>query len=688
MVALLLKDETLVGKWLRFFEEKHHGDIETIALSYPENRSIYIDYWEIDKYDQELADGLVNDPWKYIYNAEMALTEVDTTVGYIQPHFRVKNIPDVYKKKISDLRCINMGRLVSVEGLVKRKTKVRPKLQVAAFVCQKCGVPIKLEQDEDILKEPGECYEEQGGCGRVSSFKLSTSLSTFIDAEKIQLQENLEALDGGEQPQHISVYLEDDICAACKPGDRVIITGILHSMIQRRGTMRLTNFDIVLDALDVEVKETAFSSVEITSADEKEIIEASKRETLFDDFKQSVCPSVFGLDHVKQALLLQLFGGIRKKTGDDTKIRGDIHVLLMGDPGTAKSQLKDYMYRLSPRSVKASGGQSTRAGLTAGAVKDEFSEGHYVLEAGALVLADEGIACIDEFDKMSAEDRGSMHDAMEQQEISVAKVGINATLRSRCSVLACANPKEGRWNDMVPIAQQVNLPPPLISRFDLIFIVKDQPHKENDLDISEHILKTHQNPNGEHITPVFTPEFIRKYVAYAKKTVKPVLSNEAFNSLQTFYVNLRTSNSDERVTCTPRQLEALVRLSEASAKARLSSEITSVDAERAISVFSDYLRQVGVDDLGNFDIDVIETGTSRSQLDAMRLLKNIIYDLELDNADDEGNPSSEIALKHQIIMEAEAQGIDADRTERYLKEMIDERTIYEVPGKKDCFKLN
>jgi len=686
MVVKLLKDENLVGKWLRFFEETYHGEIETIAVTYPETRSLYVDYWDIDKYNQELAEGLLAEPYRHIYNAQKALAEIDTAIGHIQLHFRLKNIPDGSKKKISDLRCINMGRIVSVEGLVKKRTKVRPKLRVGAFVCKKCGVAVKVEQDEDILKEPPECLEDQGGCGRMSTFALSTNLSTFIDCEKIQLQENLESLDSGKQPEHISVYIEDDICAACKPGDRVTVTGVLLSKVRRRGTFRLTSFDIVLDALTIDVKETAFSSITITPEDEKEIKKASKRKTLFEDFTKSVCPSVYGLDHVKQALMLQLFSGIRKITNDDTKIRGDIHVLLMGDPGTAKSQIKDYMYRLSPRSVRASGGQSTKAGLTAGAVKDEFSEGQYVLEAGALVLADEGLACIDEFDKMSKEDRGSMHDAMEQQEISVAKVGINATLRSRCSVLACANPIDGRWDDYKSITEQVNLPPPLLSRFDLIFIIRDKPHKENDLDISEHILKTHQNPAGEHITPAFTPEFIRKYVAYAKSNIVPKLSDEAFFQLQSFYVGLRTANTDERVTCTPRQLEALIRLSEASAKVRLSNEIKEEDAKRAISVFSDYLKQVGVDEEGHFDIDVIETGHSHSQLKCIHMLKDIIYQLQLDNSD--GSPSSEVALKHQIITEAESQGISADRTERYLKHMFDDSVIYNPRGKEDCFKLN
>ena len=273
---------------------------------------------------------------------------------------------------------------MSIEGLVKKRTEVRPKLQLAAFQCQKCGAVIRVEQEEDILKEPSECYEDQGGCGRVSSFKLISSLSKFIDSQKIEIQENPEGLRGGAQPERISVYLEDDLVGEIAPGDRVIANGILHSLQRRRGTYRLTAFAKTMDARSVETQELAFEEVEISPEDEEEILKISKDPKIYEKMRKSIAPTIFSMDVEKDALILQLFGGTAKEMPDGTRIRGDIHSLFVGDPGTAKSQLLNYMSKLSPRSVYASGKASSAAGLTAAAVRDEFGEGQWTLEAGAV----------------------------------------------------------------------------------------------------------------------------------------------------------------------------------------------------------------------------------------------------------------------------------------------------------------
>ena len=396
-----------------------------------------------------------------------------------------------------------MGSFIAVEGLVKKITEVRPKLEVAAFQCQKCGAVIRIEQDEDILKEPSECYEDQGGCGRVSSFKLSTTLSTFIDSQKIEIQENPEGLRGGAQPERISVYLEDDLVGGVAPGDRVIVNGILQSVARHRGAFRLTSFDKTMNAVSIESQEFAFEEVEVTKEDEKKILKISKDPGIYDKMRQSIAPTIYGLDIEKDALVLQLFGGIAKEMPDGTRTRGDIHTLLVGDPGTAKSQMLSYMAKLAPRSVYASGKASSAAGLTAAAVRDDFGEGHWTLEAGALVLADKGLACIDEIDKMEETDRSSLHQAMEQQEISVAKAGINATLKTRCAVLAAANPKLGRFDEFMPMHEQINMPPALLSRFDLIFSILDKPNRKTDIDLAAHILQSHKGGEiHEHLNKI------------------------------------------------------------------------------------------------------------------------------------------------------------------------------------------
>jgi len=694
----LLKDETLVATWTNFLEEYCKSDIETMALSYPETKSIYVDYEDIDKYDTKLSEGLINQPYKFIFNAEQAVEEIDTAMeGKLQIHFRVENLPDIQHILIRNLRSEHAGKLIAIEGVVKKDTKISPTLKVGAFQCQKCGAIIKIEQEGEIQQDPPECYENQGGCGRGSTFKLATDYSTFINRQKIQVQESLETLRGSEQPQKITVYMVDDIVGKIFPGDRVRINGILHNLQRRKGTTMLTTFDFTIDALSIEIKESAYEEIDITEEDEKEIQKASKDPDIYNKMQQSIAPIIYGMEIEKEALLLQLFGGISNDFEDGTKIRGDIHILLVGDPGTAKSQLLKYMHGLAPRSILASGSASTKAGLTAAVTKDDFSEGQWVLEAGALVLANDGLACIDEFDKMSDEDRGSMHQAMEQQEISIAKAGINTTLKSKTSILAAANPKHGRFDEFIPLHEQFNMLPTLLSRFDLIFTTMDNQTK--DAELSSHIMRTHKGSEiaknisecekseytkkqrdalMEHIKPIFTPEFLRKYVAYAKRKIFPVMTDEAYELIQKYYIDFR-STSEESIPFTPRQLDGFVRIAEASARVRLSNTATIEDAKRAISLVDQYLKRVGVDrETGRFDIDLIETGRSHSQQKRMKTITDIIATL---CESSEGGAGIE-----DIIHEAEIKGSDSEKTREAIKHLRDNREIFELTNER--YKIN
>ena len=687
----LLKDQSLVAQWQKFFEEQCKPSIETVALAYPEKRSLYVDFWDIDKADPKLSELIINQPYKALFNAEEALKNIDVaSENKLELHFRIINLPDTNRIIVRNIRASHLGKFAAIEGLVKKRTEVRPKLQVGAFQCQKCGAVIRIEQEEDILKEPSECYEDQGGCGRVSSFKLLTNLSSFIDSQKIEIQENPEGLRGGAQPERIGVYLEDDLVGEIAPGDRVIVNGILHSMQRRRGTLRLTSFDKTMEAISVESQELAFEEVEVTEEDEKEIIKLSKDPDLYEKLRQSISPTIYGLNIEKEALILQLFGGLAKEMPDGTRIRGDIHTLFVGDPGTAKSQMLTYMSKLAPRSVYASGKASSAAGLTAAAVRDEFGEGQWTLEAGALVLADMGVACIDEIDKMEETDRSSMHQAMEQQEISVAKAGINATLKSRCAILAAANPKLGRFDEFLPIHEQINMPPALLSRFDLIFSIIDKPDRTTDTELASHILHAHKagevseniakfkkskyskeemDKLMKNVLPTFEPEFLRKYVAYAKRNIFPVMNEDALEVLKNYYVDFR-GQSEESVTFTPRQLEAFVRLSEASAKLRLSQEVTVDDAKRAIYIIDQHLRRVGLDrETGKFDIDIIATGFSHSQHDRMRTIMDIIQ--RLSNESKDGT-----ADRGDVIREAEIEGIESSKVETALDRLNRDGQIY------------
>lgn len=671
--------ESLIERWERFFQEYCKDKIESAALLYPEKKSLLLDYWDIDRYDSELGEYLLDKPYRSIYAAEEALKKIDVAGEAPTLHFRIKNLPDARKIEIRDLRAIHLGKFIAIDGLVKKVTEVRPKLEDAAFQCLKCGAVIKVTQEENMLIEPLECYTEQGGCGRKSSFKLLTEESKFIDSQKIEIQESPEGLRGGAQPMRLVIYLEDDLVGDIVPGDRITVNGILRAQIRKSGRIRLTEFNKVMDANSIEIKEQAFEEIYISEEDEKKIKEASKDAMLLEKIRKSIAPTIYGLETEKDALALQLFGGVPKLMPDGTKIRGDIHVLLVGDPGTAKSQLLRYISQLAPRSIYTSGKSSSAAGLTASAVRsDEFGEGRWTLEAGALVLADLGIACVDELDKMSPKDRDALHQAMEQQEISVAKAGINATLKSRCALLGAANPKFGRFDEYAPIADQINIPPALLSRFDLIFPLTDKPDKERDEALASHILEVHKygeilshekEIEIEKVKPIFEPDFLRKYIAYAKRNIFPVMTEEAMEKIRDYYVEMR-AKSKETVPFTPRQLEAFIRIAEASARMRLSNVVTEEDAERAIKIVEYYLTKVGMEkEIEAFNIDIITTGISKSQKDKMRIITDIIREIcrEIDAP----------APIEEIIIRAKDEGIDEDVVEKLINKMKREGIIFE-----------
>lgn len=687
-----LKDENLSAKWEEFFTDpKYRHRITEIADIYPEQKSLEINFSEIEAFDFELAEYFLNRSYKATYIAERNIEKLTPPEKKVAIHLRVKNLPKDSKIEIRDLRSKHLGKFIAVEGLVRKATEVRPKMVDAKFECMRCGAIVKEPQDGLIFKEPLECYKEQNGCARTAAstkFKLLNELSTYVDTQKIELQESPEGLRGGAQPQRLVAYTEDDLTGRISPGDRIIINGSLRSAQKKSYPVRSTLFEIFLDINSVELEEHEFEEVPISTEDEQKIVEMSKDPDIYRKITASISPTIYGMTVEKEALALQLFGGVPKIMPDGTHIRGDIHIFLVGDPGTAKSQLLRYISELAPRGIYASGKASSAAGLTAAAVRDEFGEGRWTLEAGALVLADKGVAAVDELDKMSPQDRSSMHEAMEQQRISIAKAGITATLQSRCAVLGAANPKYGRFDTTQYLAQQINIPVALLSRFDLIFTITDVPDSEKDLLIAEHILKSHtlggierhRKETGEELgeeeevpsytEPYLDRDFFRKYVAYAKR-VFPVMTKEASTALRDYYTSIRRQGEPEgsSVPITARQLEAFVRLSEASARIRLSDMVTEDDARRAIRIVEYYLKKVAGEE-GRFDIDIIESGTSQSQRERIRTIRSIIMNLS------EGG----VAVEHEdIIAEAEALGIERSKAESIIRRLhIEEGWIYEA----------
>jgi replicative DNA helicase Mcm len=396
-------------------------------------------------------------------------------------------------------------------------------------------------------------------------------------------------------------------------GYRITVNGILKVI---EGKSRTLVVDTIIEANSVELGDQSFTDISLTEDEIDNIKKLSMKPNIHEVLAGAIAPSIYGHHIVKTAMVLQLFGGVTR-VEKSSRIRGDIHMLLLGDPGIAKSQLLDFMSLVSPRGVKAMGGQSSNAGLTCAAKQD--GTGNWSLEGGALVIADGGLCCIDEFEKMDKDDRAAIHGAMEQQKIDVNKAGINATLLTRCSILAAANPKAGRWDMYKNLTEQIDLPASLLSRFDLIFILRDVPDGRVDDKIAEHILEGGDTSDG------ITIEMLRKYASYARREIEPKRSKEANAVIKEYYLRLRGLSKDGAVPITPRKLEDIKRLSEASARVRLSETVDEIDAKIAIQLIDACLRDVAYDvRTGKFDIDKVICNTSSAQRSHISLVKKSI----------------------------------------------------------------
>ncbi|MCK9441453.1 MAG: minichromosome maintenance protein MCM [Methanothrix sp.] len=684
-----------VAKWAEFLRSRYWDELLKLADSYPDERSLKIRFSDIDRFDPEFAEELLENPEQILEAAHAALLELDLPMDVYmdRAHVRIAELPRHFKTR--ELRSDHIGKLLAIDGLVRTATEVRPKIISAAFQCQRCGFTFFKEQSGNKFEDQSlKCMNQ--ACDRGGPFKLLLAQSKFVDAQKIRVQESPEDLRGGAQPQTLDVELEDDLAGRIFPGDRVIVNGILKSY-QRSSPQqgKSTYFDLVHKGISVEMTEQEFEEIEIDPEEEKLIMELSCDPEIYEKIRGSIAPSIYGYDDVKEALALQLVSGFEKHLPDGARIRGDIHILLVGDPGIAKSQLLRYMIKISPRGIYTSGKSSTSAGLTATAVKDELGDGRWTIEAGALVLADKGIAAIDEMDKMDNDDKSALHEAMEQQTISVAKAGVMATLKSRCSLLAAANPKLGRFDKYEPIAPQINLTPALMSRFDLIFVLTDDPDTKRDSAIAQHILKSNyagelatqaawnQDISQEDIDnalivikPVLDPELLRKYVAYARKNIFPTLSDEAKEYFLKYYVGLRSQGQDTNkpVPVTARQLEALIRLGEASARLRLSDKVTLDDAKRVVKILEACLRKVGVDpETGFLDADIIASGTTKSSRDRTKSVIDIIRDV----SKEQQGP----APRDAVLNRAEELGIERAKAEEIIDRMRRDGEVFEPrPG--------
>ncbi len=581
-------------------------------------RVIQLPFPKLSEMYPNLADNLTDKPEETLALLEIALEESEFVKN---PRIRLLDIPKTLSIKIRDIRAKHLDQLLSVEGIVKQASEVRPQVVNARFECPSCGAILSVLQVDRKFREPSRC-----SCNWKGNFK--TLSKEMVDVQRVVIEESPDTLEGGEQPRRINSFLKEDLVDPkmeewITPGSRVRLYGVLKEVPMPLPTGISTRFDIAIEVNNTIALEESFENLKIVEEDIKDILELSANPNIFKRLAQSIAPSVYGFAQIKEAILLQLFGGVKKLKSDGGSTRGDIHILLVGDPGVAKSVMLKVVASIAPKGRYVSGKAATAAGLTAAVVKDEFLKG-WSLEAGAMVLANKGLVAIDEIEKMNEHDRSTMHEAMEQQTVTISKANIQASLRAETTVLAAGNPKLGRFDPYTPIPQQIDISPALLSRFDVIFIIRDLPNKSTDEAIAAHVLEEHKQ---NVIRDVLEPKLLRKYIAYAKQKIKPKLTDEAIEEIKDFYVKLRnrsikTESDIKPIPITARQLEGIVRMAEAHAKLHLREKVTAKDAKVAIDLLKMSLSQVGYDEeTQDFDIDRITTGITSSKRGKILIVK-------------------------------------------------------------------
>ncbi len=606
------------------FLEYYKNEIGKVAKR--GTKSVPISFQEVVSFSHELGDQLLAKPEEVLAVFELALDELGLTKN---ARVRLIDLPASQMIKIRDIRARHLNQLIDIDGIVRQASDVRPQIVNAKFECPSCGTIISVLQVDKKFREPSRC-----SCGRKMNFKLINK--DMVDAQRLVIEEAPESLEGGEQPRRISVFLKEDLVEPkmeerTTPGSKIKVIGLLKEVpmpLQTGGIS--TRFDLAIEANNVIPKEETFEELEISEEDERQIMELAADPKIYEKLSASIAPSIFGYDEIKLSLAMQLLSGVRKKRSDGTTVRGDFHVLLVGDPGVAKSVMLKFISNIAPKGRFVSGKGASQAGITASVVRDEFLRG-WALEAGAMVLANKGIACIDEMEKMNEQDRSALHEAMEQQTVTISKANVQASLRSETSVLGAANPKFGRFDPYQPVASQIEMSSTILNRFDLIFVLKDIPQKLRDEAIATHVLLEHRKAATK---PPIDQALLKKFIAYAKQKAVPELTEKAVEEIKKFYVELRNAPTmkDDLIRPIPisaRQLEALIRLSEASAKARLSKKVTKEDAQRAIQIMKFYLLQVGIDqETGAIDIDRITGGIPASERSKIVIVREAIIRLE------------------------------------------------------------
>ncbi|NRA05644.1 MAG: minichromosome maintenance protein MCM [Nitrosopumilus sp.] len=656
--------------------------IETIDQMMSQNKTfLVIDYADLAQ-QSDLEEIFHKEPDLMLEVFARAIKETLQTrypdyAESIKDEINVRIINYPLKKTVRQINSKSSGKFISIKAMLIRMSPVESIPTVAVYVCPD-GHPTKLTAKRNFnIGIPIVCNNPN--C-KHRDFELYQKGSTFEDYQILQLQELPSELPPGKLPKTLGVFVHGSLVDSARMGDTVEITGIVRAELSNiiklgkpvqtyrhrlyaNNIVRLSNDNDLGGKIDDRNIQMINSIKNISEDDATELI------------VNSFATHIQGHKLIKEALILTMIGSDAQILDDGTRVRGDINIFLVGDPGTAKSEMGKAVFRVAPKAFYASGRGSTGAGLTAATIQDKTT-GAYMLEPGITVLADEGLAIIDEFDKMKPEDRSALHEVMEQQTVSIAKGGITATLNARASIIAIANPSFGRYDPFKNLTENIpSIPIPLLTRFDMIFVVRDIPEKSKDEKIARHMISTHKTTKTVRIKKSFDHEIFVKYLRFAKQK-KIKLSKEAEEKIIQYYLKMRSStDEDSGYTITPRQLEGLVRLTTARAKFLLKDMADENDADRAIHIMDEMFHSSGVDvNTGKVDLGVLQ-GKPKSQVSQMNLFQDLMKSLEQDSHS--GVPDKE------IISEMEKTGKwDEPQAKDFFKKMLRESILFEIrPGR-------